>query len=191
MNDTRAQAGLTLMEMVVALGLFGIAAAIFGVGYKAMAKGTVEVGNTTDMQRVVKSMGTQLESDIRRAGFGLGGATAFSTLKDQEVSLHYKDLLGSSCAAGQVVSIRYSVHSNSLMREASCDGKGLPQRLEAAGKDSLAVRFRYLDNSGKATAASNQVRTVEYVVELTSGLKLHGDKKKRASAGSVSIVNNG
>lgn len=182
---------MSLMETVVGLGLLAIAAVMVGMGYKTLSKGNAEIGNTTEMQRVVKQMGTQIESDMKRAGFGLGGTGAFTSLQTSAVTLNYKDLLGASCAAGQVATIRYSVYNNSLIREAACDGKSLPKRVNEAGKDILSLKFRYLDNTGKPTSLSDKVRTVEYSVELLSGLPGQSEHKKRASAGSVSIVNNG
>lgn len=185
------QSGLSMVELVVGLAIMGIVGLIFAVAYRSLSKGSAEISSTADMQRVVKSMGTQLESDLKRAGFGLGGGSAFNTLGAREISFNFKDLLGTSCAAGELATIRYSLAHNALARDLSCDGRTRPRKAIGAGMDSLGLTFRYLDNAGNVAASSAQVRTVEYALELTSG-RGHGEsRKKRASAGSVSIVNNG
>lgn len=180
-----------MIEIVVGLVIMGVAGLIFAIAYRSLSKGHAEISGTADMQRVVKAMGTQLENDLKRAGFGLGGGAAFNTLGAREVSFNFKDLLGTSCTAGELATIRYSLVHNALARDLSCDGRTRPRKTTDAGTDSLRLSFRYLDNAGNVAASSAQVRTVEFAVELTSGRGPVESRKKRASAGSVSIVNNG
>lgn len=180
-----------MLELVIILGIMGIVGVLFHLGYKALARGTTDVGATADMQGLVKSMGNQIESDLKRAGFGLSGSSAFSTLSPHELAFNFKDLLGASCAAGQNATIRYSMEGNALVRELTCDGGSKPKKVTDGGRASLSLSFRYLDNTGKYTAVSNKVRTVEYTVEAVSGHDPKNSAKKRMSSGSVSVVNNG
>jgi hypothetical protein len=77
------------------------------------------------------------------------------------------------------------------VRELSCNSTAKQNKEAGVGRDSLVLSFRYLDDAGKATASSNQVRTVEYAVDIYSSRVSKAAKKKRTSAGSVTIVNNG
>ena len=188
---TSGENGLTMMELVIVLAIMGIVGLLFHLGYKALARGTTDISATSDMQQKVKALGNQIENDVKRAGFGLGGASAFNTLGAKELAFNFKDLPGASCAAGQTANIHYSMVGNSLVRELSCNGAAKPKKITAGGRDSLNLSFRYLDNTGKTAPSSALVRTIEYTVEIFSGRDPKAGRKKRVSSGSVSIVNNG
>ena len=179
---------MTLIEILIGLALMAVVLLMVGYGYRAVVKGNVEVNNTAEMQSIVKAAGHQLEGDLKRAGFGMGGGAAFSTMKGSEIALNFLDLPGATCAQGEPVSIHYSISHNAIVRELACNGKPKPSKATEGGRDTLDMRFRYLDNTGNTAATSDKVRTVEYTIEVRAGM---GTKKSRASTGSVSIVNNG
>jgi len=175
----------------VGLGLMSIVALILAGAYKVVSRGKTDIANITSMQQTAKTVGTQLESDLKRAGFGLGGGTAFSTLRTREVAFNFKDLVGASCAAGQVAAIRYSMEQGEMVRELWCEGASSGRKATSTGRDSIQVTFRYLDDRGHITNRSDRVRTVEYTLDMISGIGDEHNRKARASTGSVSIVNNG
>lgn len=185
------QAGLTIAEVVVGLGLMGIVAVILAGAYKVVSRGKTDIANITSMQQTAKTAGTRLESDLKRAGFGLGGATVFSTLRTREVAFSFKDLVGAACAAGEIAAIRYSMDQGEMVRELWCGGASSGRKATSTGRDSIQVTFRYLDDRGHATAQSGRVRTVEYTLDMISGIGDGHNRKTRSATGSVSIVNNG
>jgi hypothetical protein len=187
----RGQRGLSTMEIAVAMILIAVVAAVFKVAYRSVSASNVDVSATTEMQLAVKDFGREIESDLGRAGFGMQGASAFKTMGASDLKFSYRDVLETYCKSDEVATIRYTLAKNKLVRELSCNATAKPKRETGVGRDSLALSFRYLDDTGKATSSSSQVRTVEYTVDLYSSRISKSAKKKRTSAGSVTIVNNG
>ncbi|MDB5103819.1 MAG: hypothetical protein JWP91_1508 [Fibrobacteres bacterium] len=180
--------GATLVEMLVGIGLLAIVSVIFGSVYRSMSKGATGVISTADMQTRLKSLDQQLHSDLARAGFGLEGISVFSRMQAKETQFNYRDLLGTHCPKGEMASILYAQAGRKVERTITCNDAKLLENAEGLQRDSLDIAFRYLDNSGKATADSRQVKTVEYTLRILS-LDNHG-LKQRATTGSVNLANN-
>lgn len=181
--------GMTL-ETLVALALTAIVAFGAHVAWKSLAKGSREAERTAAMQRGLKAVTREIESDLKRAGFGISGLDAFTTLKKDEVGFIYKDLVGTYCAANDTAFIGYTAGSRSVVKRVACGGTPKADKVLAVEPDSLSLAFAYLDGTGASTGVSANVRTVEFDLVITADEAPRRTARKRSVRGSVSIVNN-
>lgn len=181
---------MTLIEILVGLLLTVLVFAIFRVSYRTLARSSLDVSRTTDIQREVKAVSRELASDLKRAGFGITGIDIFTTLDPDKVKFLYRDLVGTYCAADDTVIIGYSADGKSLTKNVSCAGVSKPVKVIDFAPDSLSLVFAYRDENGASTGASAAVRTVEFSLDVVSNPSWTFLKRHRSSKASIGIVNN-
>ena len=184
------QKGMTLVETLVALVLTGILGFGTHLAWKTLSKGQNEADRTAAMQRSLKAVTGEIESDLKRAGFGVAGLDVFTTMKKDQVGFLYKDLVGTYCPANDTAFIDYKAGPRSVVKHVACGGSPRPDKELAVAPDIMNLAFAFLDGTGASTGVSANVRTVEFDLVITAADGPRRTARKRSVRGSVSIVNN-
>lgn len=134
-----SQKGVTLIELIVALTLFAIAAPLVGRAFYQGVRAAMKVRAAIDERRREDRMFSKIEMDLRNA-------LALSAMPFEGAS----DRLAFP-VAGSMKRVRYEVKDGALVRleEDPVHAKPVSETLLADGIESFAAEYAYLDKAGK------------------------------------------
>ncbi len=131
--------GVTLIELIVALALFAVAAPLVGRAFYQGVHATAKVRVSIDKRRGEDRIFSKIETDLRNA-------LPLSTMPFEGASDHFAFPVG-----GILKRVRYEAKDGSLIRfeEDPIDPGAVSETLLAEGIESFTAEYAYLDKAGK------------------------------------------
>jgi type IV pilus assembly protein PilW len=152
--------GFTLVELMTAIAIFGVAMSAIYSAYLSQQKAYQVTEAVTEMQQNLRAAMYTLERDIRMAGYDPRGSKAFgfiSPLDPLTITFSY-DVNDDGTAQPTTEYFRYQRDSTKQTLEKRI-GTGYTYAGDIADRIA-SVSFQYLDSSGVATATPSAVRAV-------------------------------
>lgn len=134
-----SQKGVTLIELIVALTLFAVAAPLVGRAFYQGVRATAKVRASIDERRGEDRMFSRIETDLRNA-------LPLSVLPFEGASDRF-----AFPTAGNMKRVRYAAKDGALVRsEEGAAGQGVvSETLLAQGIEAFTVEYAYRDGTGK------------------------------------------
>ena len=183
--------GLTIIEMLMAIALTGIVFLMIQISYRALARNTLEIQDTTDMYMHLKMAFGQIKRDLANAGGGLVDGSALTAPTDAgQIAFSYMDRLEKQCGIDDstIAKIEYQIQNDTLYRELYCDGTSTDKKNVLNSADGIAISFVYLNEEGQVTTDYSTVQVVNFTLTYTSSKTGLLDKDRQAS-GQIHINN--
>lgn len=190
MNVKKNKAGFSLIELMVALALSGIAMVAIYTTYIVQTKGIISQETMLDMQQTVRAALEIMGNEIRMAGCdptGRAGATILIAGKAElSFTMDVENNSGSQEPDGDTNDanefFRYALNKDTN-RDGQADshpcdlGRDTGGWLQPFAENVDALNFVYLDNAGNPLPPGfsiNQIRAVQVTLVARSGEELRG-----------------
>jgi type IV pilus assembly protein PilW len=187
---SRNQAGLTLVELMVAMAMAGIVMAAVCAAYISQVKGAISQETMLDMQQTARAAMGIMENEIRMAGCDptrkAGAAILTATAAEFSFTMDIENNAGSPKPDGDTNDgnefIRYALNRD-LNRDGRADripcdlGRDTGGGLQPFAENIDALNFVYLDEDGTPLSAGfslDRIRAVQVTLVARSGEQLRG-----------------
>jgi type IV pilus assembly protein PilW len=187
---TLNQAGLTLVELMVALAMAAIVMAVVCSAYISQVRGAISQETMLDMQQTARAAMEIMENEIRMAGCDptrkAGAAILRATAAEFSFTMDLENNAGSPKPDGDTddanESIRYALNRDAnrdgQADQIPCDlGRDSGGGLQPFAENIDALNFVYLDEDGIPLAAGfslDQIQAVQITLVARSGEQLRG-----------------
>ncbi len=168
--------GFTLIELMMAITIFGIVMAAIYSAYMSQQKAYQVTDAVTEAQQNLRAAMYILEREIRMAGYDPKGSKKFGlgSLQPTYIDFSYDDDENGLAGTTEYFRFQRDAANNTLQR---CIGTGGPPPTgwdcapNNIAENITNIGFQYLDSNGLATALPSSVRFVE--VTLTAAKDNH------------------
>jgi type IV pilus assembly protein PilW len=184
------QAGLTLVELMVALAMAGIVMAAVCASYITQVRGAISQETMLDMQQTARAALEIMENEIRMAGCDptrrAGAAISTATAAELFFTMDLENDAGAPKPDGDTddgnESVRYALNRDAnhdgQADRIPCDlGRDTGGGLQPFAENIDALNFVYLDDQGRPLPTGfsmDQIRAVQITLVARSGEQLRG-----------------
>lgn len=167
-----AEAGLTLVEVLVAAGIALALAALGGFLFLGQLRNYRDLDAQARIQTQAKLASQGMARDLSNTGAVLDDKRLNFVMRSDRVQVAWIDLKGRYCRTSDTVTTSYSVsrgHSgDTLLQTVRCNRRAATRRPVVIGLGRIGLAFAYFDRNGLPTAIPAEVRQVEFDLDIRS-----------------------
>lgn len=167
-----SQAGMSLIEVVMAVGIGMLLVASGSFLFIGQIRGYKDLGSQARLQMMTKNAVQSLNTEIANTGACLNDKRHRFGMFPDSLQFTYVDLKSRHCAATDTVTMSYYVAPGStgdtLMAKSHCNSRPASFAPLIKGFGAITVGFVYYDLNGAVTALPAKVKAVEFTINVKS-----------------------